>query len=199
MDFPYFVQKRQRWFINLKIDETLITGRAQVGSPMGDRTSPKEFLGPFHETVHEWQGKQPVAQKRLFLECPALFEGKVDGSIATFADDIWKKLGIPTGLAARAEQLVDKAADALDTALAKKNMAQNRDKLVILPKLRSLRENRSFSTAKHEYQTKRVHRYLGTQYTAMSSNQHEITLRIRAANRGWQELHGLWFDSSVTY
>ena len=76
-------------------------------------------------------------------------------------------------------------------------MAQNIAKLVVMPRLRTLKENRQFTETNHDYQTKRVHRYLGTQYITTSTNQQEITMRIRAANRGWAELRGVWFDENI--
>jgi hypothetical protein len=105
---------------------------------------------------------------------------------------------IPTGTKERAEEIINEVTTSLGRALEATDMAQNIDKLVVLPKLRSLRENRQSMMKKQSYAVKRSHRHLGTQYSATSCNHIEITMRIRAANRGWQELQGLLFDEHIT-
>ena len=88
-DFPFFSQKRHRWYLVTHADdETQIGGRVRVGAPMGDKTAPKEFLGPFNEAVLDWQAHGEVEQKRMRISCPKLFDGTQDGRISSFADDI---------------------------------------------------------------------------------------------------------------
>ena len=58
---------------------------------MGDKTAPKEFLKAFHDVTVEWQTRRPAYQPLLYMSCPTIADGIIDGSITTFADDVWKK------------------------------------------------------------------------------------------------------------
>jgi hypothetical protein len=58
---------------------------------MGDETAPKEFLKPFHDAMTAWHLRKPAMQPAFCLRCPELVDDVIDSSIASFADDAWKK------------------------------------------------------------------------------------------------------------
>ena len=75
----------------------------------------------------------------------------------------------------------------------------NAGKLVILPNLRRMVENRKFSRRKQEYHIKASHRFLGIVYPAMLSMGAEIDQRIWATKSAWRELYGMWWNKRAPY
>merc|ERR1711953_803984 len=69
-DLPFFLQKRDRLFVEVPTPDGGAAGRATSGSPMGDNNAPDEFKEAFHRVVSAWQMEQEVAQVPLYMRCP---------------------------------------------------------------------------------------------------------------------------------
>ncbi len=97
-DVDIFLQKRERRFVEATGQDGMVTGKATVGVPMGNKTAPKEFLKPLHDAITNWQLKKAAMQPMFFIRCLELSEETViDSSITTFADDVWKKFTLNGG------------------------------------------------------------------------------------------------------
>ena len=118
------------------------------------------------ECVSNWQQQQDeVSRNALFVRTPSLRLPVQDGSIATFADDVFKKQVVLGNTATSALQIVEGSMGSIDEELRKATLAQNIDKLVVLPCLRSTDHNRNLFRAPTTYKVLRYHKWLGTMYT----------------------------------
>ncbi len=118
-DFEFFLQQRERWFVEARGQDGIVTGKANVGVPMGDKAAPKEFLKPFREAITKWQLKKPAMQPTLFMRCPDLSADIVlDSSITTFADDVWRKFILSSGTMEQAKTTVKASNKVLEPELA---------------------------------------------------------------------------------
>ena len=118
---------------------------------MGDKNAPDEFWIVFQGAIDNWQETVTKVNGGIF-GCSS-YEGR--------ADNVFEKSLLDVGIAVNCERTVGRRMDAVKEALESCGLKQNTEKLVILPNLRRIVENRRFSRSKQEYHIKASHRFLG--------------------------------------
>lgn len=155
------------------------------GAPPGTAEAPILFAKAFQPVITEWNLELAHDTRPFRVRC-AFSARVVDGSLNLFADDICRKLPIITGTAAEATTLLAKNQAELDNRIRAVQLQQNHSKVIVVPALRSGRQNRILAEAGHvNGQVVPTARYLGARLAWNNNLRVELQFRVEAAAKNW--------------
>lgn len=150
------------------------------GAPPGTAEAPILFAKAFQPVITPWnlelaQDTRPFRVRRAFTA------RVIDGSLNLFADEICRKLPIITGTAAEAT-----TQEELDCRIATVQLQQNHSKVMVVPALRSGRQNRILAEpGRVKRQVVPTARYLGARLAWNNNLWVELQFRVEAAVKNW--------------
>ena len=172
---------------------------AGEGAFMGTAEAPLCFLSLFKDKVREWNIESYSHQKEMGIRC-SIFEGvRIDGSLATFADDIARKLLVEGGTTAAAVREVKRNTESLSAAIAPTGLAQNVSKLDLVCHLRNGSQNLTFAKEAVQLELGSVvphARHLGSRQSWNGSTYHETRNRISSMRKAWASMGTFWVSGA---
>lgn len=201
-DFIYYEQRLANTVAEIRSPDGIVSFFPRSGAPQGSCEGPAGFLYVFRELLQDWTLDMREHSRHVTVVC-AIFGVPVDGSVNTFADDIYRKLLVDLKgfvdsrckehMVDEAFELIEAENKLLDERLLEGGFVQNLTKQEIVQKFRSRAIGRRFAMdARVAGRVRPAARHLGTHFVMSGAVAFERRLRLRALSRGWWSLGRVW-------
>lgn len=167
------------------------------GAPQGTSEAPITFLRVFKDTIARWNKMVYPYIRELVATCPFTAQ-KVDGSLACFADDIFRLLLVPRSVLDILGLMQD-ISQWLDEELSEDGFKRNAGKTELVVNAHSPHTNKKVSAAVKQGdfagRAQQAARHLGGRYSWNGSNGYQIVFRFDAMRKGWWSMGSCWYQS----